>query len=87
MSKELFSFYLTTRFDVFAAVYFDSCQLFNNKDKGKMGQSMDSPKRANVRNHPSRYSARSLQRSSRKSLLLEKRNSFSASKIQQNQNN
>ena len=57
------------------------------KDKGKMGQSMDSPKRSKIRNHPSRYSARSLQRSSRKSLLLEKRNSYSASKIQQNQNN
>ena len=52
-----------------------------------MGQSMDPPKKASLRNHPSRLSTRSLQKSSRKSLLLEKKNSLSASKIQQNVSN
>ncbi len=48
-----------------------------------MGSSMNSPSKSNLRNPQSRLSARSFQKSERKSVLLDRRCSFSASKLQQ----
>ena len=52
-----------------------------------MGQSMNEPQKAVARRPDSRFSARSLQKSSRKSTDLEKKVSLSVSKMQNNFNN
>lgn len=51
-----------------------------------MGQSMNSPKRSKARSANSRFSARSLYRSNRKSTLLEKKSSLSPSKMRHSYN-
>jgi hypothetical protein len=48
-----------------------------------MGQSMDSPSKPSKKTAASRYSSRSLQRSSKKSLFHDKKDSHSISKMQQ----
>lgn len=47
-----------------------------------MGQSMERPEGLTLRQSSLRHSARSLQRSSRQSMGFDKRNSYSASKLQ-----